>query len=1010
MAATKLWLAQQMARGRGTGSISPSYVGSISGGMSGSLSMRYGTATSDSHNGWVQVKMDMADSSISCIANTPITEGQRVAVLTTSSGQLKAIPIGSNIADAAIETVDVEYASGTSSSTAPESGWSTESPEWEQGRYIWQRTKTVTQSGATSYSEPVCIQGAQGEAAIGVSSTSVTYAVSSSGTTAPSSGWSGEVPDALPGQYLWSRTVTYYTDGTESVSYGVSYQGSNGQNGDPGAPGVGIASSDVSWQASNSGTTVPTGKWSQSVPDLDPGQYLWTRTVWTYTDGDSTTTYSVSRFGENGAQGIQGPPGEDGQPLYTWIKYADTPTSGMSDRPDGKTYMGIAYNKESATESSIYSDYQWSLIKGADGAQGVQGPPGKDGRQLYTWLKYADTPTSGMSDSPNGKTYMGIAYNKESSTESSIYSDYAWSLIKGADGVQGPPGEDGTTLYTWIKYATSASGANMSDNPTGRDYIGIAYNKTTATESTTPRDYQWSLIKGADGAQGVQGPPGKDGRQLYTWLKYADTPTSGMSDSPNGKTYMGIAYNKESSTESSIYSDYAWSLIKGADGVQGPPGEDGTTLYTWIKYATSASGANMSDNPTGRDYIGIAYNKTTATESTTPRDYQWSLIKGADGAQGIQGPPGEDGTTLYTWIKYATSDAGANMSDNPTGRDYIGIAYNKTTATESTNPKDYAWSLIQGETGIGVKDIREQYYLSTSDKSQTGGSWTTTCPEWKKDHYIWTRSQITWTDKTVTYTTPVLASALNQANEKADVSTWYTFADEEGTHVVSTPNDATTGPNVLLNGYNLIFRDGTEELASFSPEEFEMLSFFIHSFNGSVSIGGNNLVIGSKPPTTSGWDMESVGVKELVQRCAAMHVEVFGDIASTATNTWAEGVFYTGNNNIVTFNTGTVMNVDPSRRIYIQQTGVYKVSLYGAVYSCSSGDLCHFGLGTDADNILVDAQQNMNGNWGTIAKTALMRVTEPDIYLKPFYKCEQGYGSKLATNTSSVTIEYLGVG
>lgn len=743
MAATKLWLAQQMARGRGTGSISPSYVGSISGGMSGSLSMRYGTATSDSHNGWVQVKMDMADSSISCIANTPITEGQRVAVLTTSSGQLKAIPIGSNIADAAIETVDVEYASGTSSSTAPESGWSTESPEWEQGRYIWQRTKTVTQSGATSYSEPVCIQGAQGEAAIGVSSTSVTYAVSSSGTTAPSSGWSGEVPDALPGQYLWSRTVTYYTDGTESVSYGVSYQGSNGQNGDPGAPGVGIASSDVSWQASDSGTTVPSGKWSQSVPDLDPGQYLWTRTVWTYTDGDSTTTYSVSRFGENGAQGIPGPPGDTGQPLYTWIKYADTPTSGMSDKPDGKTYMGIAYNKESSTESSIYSDYAWSLIKGA---------------------------------------------------------------------------------------------------------------------------------------------------------------------------------------------------------------------------------------------------------------------------QGIQGPPGDNGKTFYTWIKYATSDAGANMSDNPDGRDYIGIAYNKTTATESTNPKDYAWSLIQGETGIGVKDVREQYYLSTSDKSQTGGSWTTTCPEWKKDHYIWTRSQITWTDKTVTYTPPVLASALNQANEKADVSTWYTFADEEGTHVVSTPNDATTGPNVLLNGYNLIFRDGTEELASFSPDEFEMLSFFIHSFDGSVSIGGNNLVIGSKPPTTSGWDMESVGVKELVQRCAAMHVEVFGDIASTATNTWAEGVFYTGNNNIVTFNTGTVMSVDPSRCIYIQQTGVYKVSLYGAVYSCSPGDLCHFGLGTDADNILVDAQQNMNGNWGTIAKTALMRVTEPDILLKPFYKCEQGYGSKLATNTSSVTIEYLGVG
>lgn len=336
------------------------------------------------------------------------------------------------------------------------------------------------------------------------------------------------------------------------------------------------------------------------------------------------------------------------------------------------------------------------------------------------------------------------------------------------------------------------------------------------------------------------------------------------------------------------------------------------------------------------------------------------------------------------------------------------------TATTTGSGTSYSAAVCitsaDGKDGRGVENIQEQYYLSTSSTRQTGGSWQYTCPEWKSDHYIWTRSQITWTDRTVTYTTPVLASALNQANEKAEVSTWYTFADEEGTHVVSTPNDATTGPNVLLNGYNLVFRDGTEELASFSPEEFEMLSFFIRSFNGSVSIGGNNLVIGSKPPTTSGWDMESVGVKELVQRCAAMHVEVFGDIASTATNTWAEGVFYTGNNNIVTFNTGTVMNVDSRRRIYIQQTGVYKVSLYGAVYSCSAGDLCHFGLGTDAGNILVDAQQNMNGNWGTIAKTALMRVTEPDIYLKPFYKCEQGYGSKLASDTSSVTIEYLGVG
>ena len=56
-----------------------------------------------------------------------------------------------------------------------------------------------------------------------------------------------------------------------------------------------------------------------------------------------------------------------------------------------------------------------------------------------------------------------------------------------------------------------------------------------------------------------------------------------MSDSPDGKTYMGIAYNRKESTESDNYEDYQWSLIKGANGIQGPPGEDGQSLYTWVK-------------------------------------------------------------------------------------------------------------------------------------------------------------------------------------------------------------------------------------------------------------------------------------------------------------------------------------------------------------------------------------------------------------------------------------------
>ena len=67
--------------------------------------------------------------------------------------------------------------------------------------------------------------------------------------------------------------------------------------------------------------------------------------------------------GPQGPQGVQGVKGADGKTYYTWIKYADSPTSGMSDNPSGKKYIGVAYNKTTATESTTYSDYSWSLIK-----------------------------------------------------------------------------------------------------------------------------------------------------------------------------------------------------------------------------------------------------------------------------------------------------------------------------------------------------------------------------------------------------------------------------------------------------------------------------------------------------------------------------------------------------------------------------------------------------------------------------------------------------------------------
>ena len=404
--------------------------------------------------------------------------------------------------------------------------------------------------------------------------------------------------------------------------------------------------------------------------------------------------------GEAGIAGKPGLPGADGITYYTWIKYAnDALGNGMSDLPTGKDYIGLSYNKLTASESNKTSDYTWSKFTGD---QGIPGAPGKDGKTTYTWLKYADNASGGgMSDSPVGKVYIGLAFNKVVQTESTNVADYAWSKIHGDQGIPGAPGDDGITYYTWVKYADDNKGLGFTDNPTGKAYLGLAYNKTVQLESTNWKDYSWSLIKGSDGTNGIPGRPGLPGANgitYYTWVKYAnDALGNGMSDLPTGKNYIGLAYNKLTSVESNTPGDYTWSKFTGDQGIPGAPGKDGKTTYTWVKYAVNIKGGGLSDSPVGKEYLGLAFNKTVQLESTNPGDYAWSKIHGD---QGIPGAPGADGITYYTWIKYADTISGSGMSDSPTGKAYLGLAYNKLAQKESNNPSDYVWSLFKGPPGV----------------------------------------------------------------------------------------------------------------------------------------------------------------------------------------------------------------------------------------------------------------------------------------------------------------------
>ena len=210
------------------------------------------------------------------------------------------------------------------------------------------------------------------------------------------------------------------------------------------------------------------------------------------------------------------------------------------------------------------------------------------------------------------------------------------SPIQSIEDLQGAAGD---TVYVEYEYATSATGP-WHGIPTEGD----AWIKTrTVTNGVAGT---WSTAVRWQGVQGEQGIAGVDGTDHYTWIKYADDYLgNGLSDDPTNKAYIGIAYNKTTATESLVAGDYTWSRFLGATGVAGPAGANGLTTYTWIKYADDANGTGMSDSPTGKNYMGIAVNKTSLIESSTSSDYVWSLTKGNTGATGATGPTGPTGAT-----------------------------------------------------------------------------------------------------------------------------------------------------------------------------------------------------------------------------------------------------------------------------------------------------------------------------------------------------------------------------
>lgn len=335
-------------------------------------------------------------------------------------------------------------------------------------------------------------------------------------------------------------------------------------------------------------------------------------------------------------------------------------------------------NIKAAYLNNLVVSKQFSLAKQYAGPQGTPGV-GTDGKTTYLHIQYApvQNPTAAqMSKTPN--KYIGT-YTDFSGVDSTDPSKYTWAKFEGDQGAQGPKGADGKSSYTWMKYATRPDGLDMSDNP---DYVPLL-------------DSAGSPI--LDSA----------GEQIYTVTQ---------------ATYIGIATNKDTATESTNPADYTWSRFRGVDGydgkdgangIPGKDGKDGKTQYTHLAYANSADGTkDFSVSDGNREYIGM-YVDFVEADSTDPTKYTWSLIKGADGAQGVPGTPGANGKTPYFHIAYANSADGRTgfSVDDSVNKLYIG-QYTDYTPDDSTDPTKYSWTKIKGEPGTAG---RTYFFQSNAD-------------------------------------------------------------------------------------------------------------------------------------------------------------------------------------------------------------------------------------------------------------------------------------------------------
>ena len=625
------------------------------------------------------------------------------------------------------------------------------------GTYKWAKIKG--EAGA---------KGDKGDTGKGVKSTSVAYQVSTSGTTVPTGTWSGSVPSASAGQYLWTRTIITYTDDTTSTIYSVGRMGTNGANGTNGKS-IGSVVNYYLATASSSGVTTATSGWTTAVQSVSAAKkYLWNYEVVKYTDGTVASTTApciIGSYGDRGSKGDKGDTGSTGNGIKSITEHyavsasnSTVPTSWSSTVPTMTESNKYLWNYETITYTNGTTVDTTKRVIGVYGNKGATGATGSQGyslvanvvRDAFTesqWTAYGTinheetwSSTSGIRNGCRiGDMFaiVGTATDTKNAHVAYYRSNTASGDLKGL-----------CISHTIIpRGATGATGSKGDKGDTGATGKGVKSTAVTyqaSSSGTTIPTGVWSAT-----------PPATSADKPYFWTRtiitYTDNTTStayNVGSTPEGIVVGGrnLATNTNKGT-----TGWSWSMQTGG----------------YSKESVSETGVNTckltrdSVKQSGWSVIQFSYIGRTKWEADT--NYTVSVDVKASVSTSMNPDFRHDNgsnmliqsckavnnkTVANVWTKLvwvvksaATLPSGTSQNTYFTGMNSnVGVSYQfKNLKIEKGNmatdwtpaPEDY------------VSFVDVEYYLSASATSLSGGSWSTTAPTWVNGKYMWSRTVTT---------------------------------------------------------------------------------------------------------------------------------------------------------------------------------------------------------------------------------------------------------------------------